>query len=82
MAGDAKRAIRAFVSGQLGGDGLTDDQDLFASGLATSLFAMELIGFLEGEFAITIDNDDLELENFSSVDRLAALVERKLATAA
>ena len=56
-----------------------DADDIFASGFVNSLFAMELINFLEGTFGLTVESQDLELENFSTVDRLVELVERKTA---
>jgi len=79
VAADAehKRAIRAFLVRELDDDSLRDDEDIFEAGYVNSLFAMELVTFIEGTFDMTIDNEDLELENFSSVERIAALVESK-----
>lgn len=45
-----------------------------------SLFAMELITFLEGTFDVVVDTDDLELDNFRTIRALSALVERKRTT--
>jgi len=42
-----------------------------------SMFAMQLVQFVESTFGIAVENDDLELDNFRSIDALAALVERK-----
>jgi methoxymalonate biosynthesis acyl carrier protein len=60
------------------------DRDLFASGLVSSMFAMELIVHLEGAYAITIVGDDLKLDNFRTIERMITLVTRlqNLATAA
>ena len=60
------------------------DRDLFASGLVSSLFAMELIVHLEETYAIAIVGADLKLDNFRTVERMTALVTRlrNLATAA
>jgi methoxymalonate biosynthesis acyl carrier protein len=60
------------------------DRDLFASGLVSSLFAMELIVHLEETYAIAIVGADLKLDNFRTVERMIALVTRlrNLATAA
>lgn len=73
-----REPIRAFLIEAFKGHDLADDEDIFATGHVNSMFAMELITFLEGSFGITIDNDDLELENFSTIDRLSELVDRKL----
>lgn len=77
MQTDRRARIHAFVATAFKGHDLADDEDIFASGVVNSLFAMELITFLESEFAITIETDDLELENFSSVSRLDELVASK-----
>ncbi|MFD3554351.1 acyl carrier protein [Streptomyces goshikiensis] len=54
----------------------TVEQDLFASGLVSSLFAMELVVFLEKRFAVTIGGADLRLDNFRTVNNMIALVAR------
>ena len=59
-----------------------DDDDIFASGYANSMVAMQLVAFVEQRFGIEIDGEDLELDNFRSVDAIAAFVERKQAAAA
>jgi len=60
------------------------DQDLFASGLVSSLFAMELIVYLEEAYGIVLVGDNLKLDNFRTIERMTVLVTRlrKLATAA
>ncbi|GAB3878310.1 hypothetical protein GCM10029964_028800 [Kibdelosporangium lantanae] len=52
------------------------DQDLFATGLANSMFAMQLVVFLEQAFAVTVAGPDLQLSNFSTVKGMATLVGR------
>ncbi len=72
-----KEKLRAFIALHLGGHTLDDDDQIFASGFVNSMFAMQLVAFVEKEFGIGIANEDLELENFSSIAAMAALVERK-----
>ena len=50
------------------------DDDLFASGAISSLFAMELVLYLEQTFGITIDGDNLTLANFRTVASMTELV--------
>jgi len=76
---DIKAKIRAFVSRFFRGHDLADGEDMFASGYVNSMFAMQLVQFVESEFGVAVENDDLELDNFRSIDALGALVERKLA---
>jgi len=58
------------------------DQDLFATGLANSMFAMQLVVFLEQAFAVTVAGPDLQLFNFSTVKGMATLVGRLQAESA
>ena len=52
------------------------DLDLFASGLISSLFAMELVVHLEEAFGIVIAGRDLRMENFRTVESMTALILR------
>ncbi|MCP5050865.1 MAG: acyl carrier protein [bacterium] len=56
---------------------LAEDDDIFQLGISDSLFMMKLMKFVEEEFAVTVENDDLEMENFSSVVNVMGFVERK-----
>ena len=72
-----KQKIKTFLFQYIRNQNVEDDTDIFAGGFVSSLFAMQLISFLEKEFAITIDNKDLNLDNFRSINALAMLVEKK-----
>ncbi|HEX2211250.1 MAG TPA: phosphopantetheine-binding protein [Longimicrobium sp.] len=74
---DNKQQIREFVSRFVRGHELADDEDIFATGFVNSMFAMQLVNFVEQTFGITVESDDLEIDNFRSIDAIAALVERK-----
>lgn len=56
--------------------------DIFALGLVNSLFAMELVLFVEKKFGIQVEDEDLELDNFRSAAAMADLVTRKRNAAA
>jgi methoxymalonate biosynthesis acyl carrier protein len=73
--------LRAFMANAFQGRNIADDDDIFALGFANSLFAMQLVAFVEREFGIEIGSEDLEMDNFRSIRAISALVERKLATA-
>jgi methoxymalonate biosynthesis acyl carrier protein len=49
------------------------DTDLFATGMS-SLFAMELVVHLENEFGVTLEGEDLTLDNFRTVRAMTALL--------
>lgn len=50
--------------------------DLFDSGVVSSLFAMELVVFVESTFGVTIEGADLAMDNFRSVRSMSSLVTR------
>jgi methoxymalonate biosynthesis acyl carrier protein len=52
------------------------DQDLFSSGVVSSMFAMELVVFLEQSYQVTIVGGDLKIDNFRTVDAMTDLVLR------
>jgi methoxymalonate biosynthesis acyl carrier protein len=41
------------------------------------MFAMQLVMFVEKEFGIIVEDEDLDIDNFRSVNAIAGLVERK-----
>lgn len=54
-------------------------QDLFADGLVSSMAAMQLVLHLEQTYGIEVAGRDLQLENFRTVEAMAALVLRLMA---
>jgi methoxymalonate biosynthesis acyl carrier protein len=53
---------------------VTPDQDLFASGLVSSLFALQLVVHLESAFGVTVSGPHLKRDNFRTVAAMCALV--------
>jgi methoxymalonate biosynthesis acyl carrier protein len=68
--------IRGFVSRHIRTIDLDDSGDIFAAGFVNSMFAMQLVLFIEKEFRLTIPDDELRIENFRSVDAMRRLVDR------
>ena len=58
-------------------DGLTDHSPLLESGLIDSLGILDLVGFLEEQFAIQVTDEELVPENFQNIDQLAVFVAQK-----
>ncbi|MFE3002123.1 acyl carrier protein [Nocardia sp. NPDC059246] len=56
---------------------LAPEDDIFALGLVNSLRALEIVVHVESTYGISVDVDDLELDNFRSAARAAAFVVRK-----
>jgi acyl carrier protein len=74
---DDKQTIRDFVGRFMRGRELPDAEDIFASGYVNSMFAMQLLQFVESQFGIEVESDDMEIDNFRSVDAIAGFVQRK-----
>lgn len=77
-----KPAVHAFVDRFFGATRLGDDDDMFATGYVNSMFAMQLVQFVESEFGITVESEDLDLDNFRTVASIASFVERKTGASA
>ena len=56
---------------------IEDSTNFYEKGLVNSLFAMQLILFLEEQYQIEITNDDMETENFSSIQAIDKLLNSK-----
>src|SRR2546425_12223584 len=72
-----KETVRSFILSSITIPELDDDDNLFESGLANSLFAVQLMTFIEKTFAIEVGMEDLDIENFKSLNATAAFVARK-----
>lgn len=54
------------------------EDDIFALGLVNSLRALEIVAYVERTFALTVEVEDLDLDNFRTAGRLAGFVTRKI----
>lgn len=79
---DCKDRIRAFIKQSFKDYAIGDDEDIFSAGFVNSLFAMQLVRFVEGEFQITVENEDLDVDNFRTINSIGRLVDRKRAPVA
>jgi acyl carrier protein len=77
---DLCETIRKFIKDSINIEGFGDDDNLFESGLINSLFAIQLTNFVERRFGIEIGMDDLNIDNFKSINATAAFVASKLAS--
>ena len=69
----ANSQLRGFLTRALGAD-IGDHDDYFALGMVNSLFALELVTFVEHRFGFQVEVDDLDLDNFRTLSRLTAFV--------
>jgi acyl carrier protein len=56
---------------------LSDEQPLIQDGVVDSVGVLQLVGFLERQFDVSIQPDDLVLKNFASISAMADLVSGK-----
>jgi acyl carrier protein len=73
--------LRGFVTSAAKERTPGDDDDIFALGFLTSLRALELVTFVEHRFGLTVDAEDLNLDNFRTIAKIADFVRRKTAAA-
>ena len=57
---------------------ITDSADLLESGVIDSLGVLDLVTFLQTEFAVLVEDEDLTPDNFKSIECMAQFVERML----
>ncbi len=68
--------IRRFIQESFLVDDFSDDESFLASGLIDSLGIVQLVSFVERTYAMKVPDRDLVPDNFDSVAKLAAYVER------
>jgi len=75
-----RQQIRRFVidSFLFGQDELADDESFMDGGILDSTGVLQLVGFVEGTFAISVADDELVPANLDSVASVALYVQRKL----
>jgi len=79
---ETQRKIKEFLSRFFKSHDLQPSEDIFALGFVNSLLAMQLVAFVEKEFAIQVEDADLDLDNFRSIDAISSLIARKRGAAA
>ena len=72
-----KDSIRAFIMKRVNNRKFNDSDNIFKLGFVDSMFALQLVSFVETEFQIAVQDDDLEIENFNSVDAIQGFVRSK-----
>lgn len=55
---------------------LDQDLDLIENGVIDSLGLLKVIAWIEDQFGISVEVDEMVPENFSSIERISALVGR------
>ena len=77
----ARQSVRDFVMESAQTKGVltvTDEESLVENGVMDSLEFFRLVGFLEDNLEIVVEDKDVQLENFQSVAAILRYVESKL----
>jgi methoxymalonate biosynthesis acyl carrier protein len=73
-----KQRIRAFLRKFMDEGSVEDTDNIFEKGLVNSLFAMQLVNFIENEFNVSFSNEEIDIDNFKDIYSIAAFVDSKL----
>lgn len=80
---NTQQLLTQFITGQLlhDNDGieLSGDDELLISGLIDSLGVIQLVTFIEANFDVEVRPEDVTIENFSTINVVAAYLERQRA---
>jgi acyl carrier protein len=71
--------IRRFISDTFFVDNFAIDASFLKNGIIDSTGVLELVAFLEENFAIKVEDTDLVPENLDSITQVIAFVQRKQA---
>ncbi|HJP66945.1 MAG TPA: acyl carrier protein [Actinomycetota bacterium] len=74
---NVEKQIRDYIQQELL-EGAELGADPLAEGMLDSLAVEQLIGYIEDEFGVMFEDEELVAENFSSVEKVVSLVNEKL----
>ena len=77
---EIKERIYQFRTKLKKADGLEYDTELFKSKYITSLFALQIVQFIEKEFHIKLGRKDITEANFHTINAMAELVHQRLSS--
>ncbi len=72
-----KDTMRGFLLSSINIPKLNDEANLFELGLINSLFAVQLMTFIEKTFELEVETEDLDIENFKSLNAATEFVLKK-----
>jgi acyl carrier protein len=78
---ETRDKIRAFIMENFlfGNDqGLNDDTSFLDEGIIDSTGILELVSFLEEEFDISVEDEEILPENLDSITNVTAYLEKKM----
>lgn len=84
MPTDVRHALRAFIlSTFLPGESpetLKDSTQLLTSGIIASLSLLELVSFIEEQFSVVLEQEDIGPDRMDSIDSMVELIRERAAS--
>ena len=71
---EVKTIIEKFMERYINLNEIDAEADIFGLGVVNSLFVMQLVLFVEQKFSITVDNNDINTDNFNSINSIAKYI--------
>lgn len=75
-----KEKLIRFLGHFFNVDETDGDTNFFELGYVNSLFGQQLVIFLENNFNITIEIEDMDIDNFSTINNIINFVNKKLSS--
>jgi acyl carrier protein len=78
---EIQKTVKDFIQKNFIFDAATvhgDDESLLGTGVIDSTGVLELIGYLEEKYQLTFDDNELVAENFDTILKITAFLQKKL----
>jgi len=75
---DLRDQVRRYLARHTNRPELDDSLDVFEAGLVSSLFAVQIVVWVERTFQRPVAAEELDIANFRTVDSIVAFVEKGL----
>lgn len=75
-----RQELRQFITENFlfgAGNAFTDNDSFLEKGIIDSTGVLELVGYLQGQYGIIIDDQDLVPENLDSINNILQFVESR-----
>lgn len=72
-----KSQLKEFLTEASGIPDIDDHTELFSTGIVNSLFAIQLMMYIEKTFNVPIGMDDLDFDNFRTITAITNFVESR-----
>lgn len=79
---DIKKKIKNFIIAEFlsntDSQMLSDDLNLLSNGIMDSLAVLKLVAYMENEFAISLEPEEIDMDNLNSIQTISDIVQSKI----